>query len=66
MNSLTAIGGEALGLQMIERAAARALDLDFIEGASLAKQAGAFATTEVFEHYVVLRWVTDYAAAGGA
>ncbi|NJB93829.1 hypothetical protein GGR72_002208 [Xanthomonas arboricola] len=56
MDSLAAIGGEALGLQVIERAATRALDLDFIEGAGLAQQAGAFATTEVLEHCVVLRW----------
>ncbi|WEE88567.1 hypothetical protein MJJ09_14810 [Xanthomonas oryzae] len=56
MDSLAAIGGEALGLQVIERAAARALDLDFIEGAGLAQQAGAFATTEALEHCVVLRW----------
>ncbi|MBB4733578.1 hypothetical protein FHT16_003543 [Xanthomonas arboricola] len=56
MDSLAAIGGEALGLQVIERAAMRALDLDFIEGAGLAQQAGAFATTEVLEHCVVLRW----------
>jgi hypothetical protein len=56
LDSLAAIGGEALGLQVIERAAARALDLDFIECAGLAEQAGAFATTEVLEHCVVLRW----------
>ncbi|WP_261382013.1 hypothetical protein [Xanthomonas vasicola] len=49
MDSLAAIGGEALGLQVIERAATRALDLDFIEGAGLAQQAGALATTEVLE-----------------
>ncbi|MBB5878855.1 hypothetical protein GGR74_000003 [Xanthomonas arboricola] len=45
LDSLAAIGGEALGLQVIERATARALDLDFIEGTGLAQQAGAFATT---------------------
>ncbi|ARV24231.1 hypothetical protein A9D66_16895 [Xanthomonas citri pv. glycines str. 12-2] len=56
LDSLAAIGGEALGLQVIERATARALDLDFVEGAGLAQQAGAFATTEVLEHCVVLRW----------
>ncbi|WP_236727001.1 hypothetical protein [Xanthomonas cannabis] len=56
MDSLTAIGGEALGPQVIERAAARALNLDFVECAGLAQQAGAFATTEVLEHCVVLRW----------
>ncbi|XGK15484.1 hypothetical protein ABQZ99_018100 [Xanthomonas hortorum pv. vitians] len=56
MDSLAAIGGEALGLQVIERAATRALDLDFIEGTGLAQQAGAFTTTEVLEHCVVLRW----------
>ncbi|WP_343204135.1 hypothetical protein [Xanthomonas sp. CFBP 8151] len=50
------MGGEALGLQVIECAAARALYLDFIEGAGLAQQAGAIATTEVLEHCVVLRW----------
>nr|WP_230620454.1 hypothetical protein [Xanthomonas arboricola] len=41
---------------MIERAATRALDLDFVEGAGLAQQAGAFVTTEVLEHCAVLRW----------
>ncbi|KFA35281.1 hypothetical protein KWI_0114045 [Xanthomonas vasicola pv. vasculorum NCPPB 206] len=56
LDSLAAIGGEALGLQVVERAAARALDLDFVEGAGLAQQAGAFATTEVLEHCVVLHW----------
>ncbi|OLG54696.1 hypothetical protein BXO34_08520 [Xanthomonas oryzae pv. oryzae] len=56
LDSLAAIRGEALGLQVIERAAAWALDLDFIEGGGLAQQAGAFATTEVLEHFVVLRW----------
>ncbi|PWF18664.1 hypothetical protein TP38_07350 [Xanthomonas citri pv. citri] len=56
LDSLAAIGGEALGLQVIEGAAARALDLDFIECAGLAKQASAFATTEVLEHCVVLQW----------
>lgn len=56
LDSLAAIGGEALGLQVIERAATRALDLDFNEGAGLAQQAGAIATTEVLEHCVVLRW----------
>ncbi|WP_241239477.1 hypothetical protein [Xanthomonas sp. BRIP62409] len=56
MDSLAAIGGEALGLQVIERAATWALDLEFIEGAGLAQQAGAFPTTEVLEHCVVLRW----------
>ncbi|WP_223214449.1 MULTISPECIES: hypothetical protein [Xanthomonas] len=55
MDSLAAIRGEALGLQVIERATARALDLDFIEGAGLAQQAGAFATAEVLEHCVVLQ-----------
>ncbi|MCF5955181.1 hypothetical protein, partial [Xanthomonas perforans] len=56
MDSLAAIRGEALGLQVIESAAARALDLDFVKGAGLAKQASAFATTEVLEHCVVLQW----------
>lgn len=50
LDSLAAIGGEALGLQVIERAATRALNLDFIECTGLAQQAGAVATTEVLEH----------------
>lgn len=45
-DSLAAIRGEALGLQVIKPAAARALDLNFIEDAGFAQQGGAVATLD--------------------